>query len=432
MRKTISGCGRTIGATVCMLLAELARGSAATGLRADIVAAIDANQLLKMIREAIDKGEIYPTLPLPFLGKESAIDSMPTVDGAYRLVVLRRDSHLTQIEQEILRKGLVERIEQRVIHYSSDRRVVHVTTGRAIRDLARELAEHDAEDPAQQVTAIERSILANIQGLIDARAIWPRTARTGESAPRTELLDVSWELNHRDVERIIHYSRIRNAQQRLEYLDELAGCYDEGRYNLSQAAEIISEVTGEKYKAVLQRLKLAVIEGKLPTYGRGSGLRYRTDGKRTNPSQVSQFGEQALWGDLNQWLEHESRIEYRFSPPNHLDPSGIDTAATTPGVRALLHGIGVHDSKIAAAEAAAPPAQQAWPWQEDQIIRATKSLEYNPVALPPDDRKKQFFVKSLIRARCAKNHPQKMRQTIFDKAWARMLGNNPPTLKYAK
>lgn len=67
-------------------------------------------------------------------------------------------------------------------------------------------------------------------------------------------------------------------------------------------------------------------------------------------------------------------------------------------------------------------------WQEDQIIRTTKSLGFDPLALPPNDPSGKFYVKSLIRERCGKNHRDKMRANVFDKAWERLKASS--RLKY--
>jgi hypothetical protein len=70
-------------------------------------------------------------------------------------------------------------------------------------------------------------------------------------------------------------------------------------------------------------------------------------------------------------------------------------------------------------------------WQEDQIRRTARALGFDPLALPADDPRRDFVVKSLIRARCGKNHPVRMRATMFNQAWDRMLATTPPTLRYA-
>jgi hypothetical protein len=85
---------------------------------------------------------------------------------------------------------------------------------------------------------------------------------------------------------------------------------------------------------------------------------------------------------------------------------------------------------IAAAPAKAPH-QKLQAWQEDQILRTARALGFNPLALPPDDPRKNFYVKALIRERCEQNHKTKMRPTIFNKAWDRMMSSNPKGLKYS-
>ncbi len=74
--------------------------------------------------------------------------------------------------------------------------------------------------------------------------------------------------------------------------------------------------------------------------------------------------------------------------------------------------------------------QQEHLWQEDQIRRTTRALGFDPLALPADDQGRNV-VKSLIRARCGKNHPVKLRATLFNQAWERMLTGHPPGLQYS-
>lgn len=78
----------------------------------------------------------------------------------------------------------------------------------------------------------------------------------------------------------------------------------------------------------------------------------------------------------------------------------------------------------------ATPAQKVLSWQEDQLRRTTRALGYDPLALPADDPRTHVGVKSLIRTRCRENHPIKMRATLFNKAWDRLLAT-PGGLKYA-
>jgi hypothetical protein len=75
--------------------------------------------------------------------------------------------------------------------------------------------------------------------------------------------------------------------------------------------------------------------------------------------------------------------------------------------------------------------QKMQSWQEDQLRRATRSLGFDPMALPPEDRQNDFFVKAVIRTRCEKNHPVKMRTAVFNKTWDRMMNGTPPGLRYA-
>jgi hypothetical protein len=70
-------------------------------------------------------------------------------------------------------------------------------------------------------------------------------------------------------------------------------------------------------------------------------------------------------------------------------------------------------------------------WQEDQIRRTTRALGHDPLALPRDDSQRAVNVKRAIRIRCGKNHPVKMRASMFDQAWERMMTSTPPGLKYA-
>jgi hypothetical protein len=109
-----------------------------------------------------------------------------------------------------------------------------------------------------------------------------------------------------------------------------------------------------------------------------------------------------------------------------------------PVSTAFLSALDMPDGRvtIAASPEPSPPAPPPPPapltieaWQEDQISRTTRALGMDPLALPASDPKNPV-AKSLIRARCGKNHPVKMRAAIFNKAWDRMLTRTPPGLKY--
>jgi hypothetical protein len=71
-------------------------------------------------------------------------------------------------------------------------------------------------------------------------------------------------------------------------------------------------------------------------------------------------------------------------------------------------------------------------WQEDQVLRTTRALGYDPQRLPPDDASRNFYVKALIRTRCGKNHPVKLRAAVFNPAWDRLIAASPPRLRFAE
>jgi hypothetical protein len=105
-----------------------------------------------------------------------------------------------------------------------------------------------------------------------------------------------------------------------------------------------------------------------------------------------------------------------------------------PVAPAFLSALGAPDVPVDIATATGQPPSPAPPrtmetWQEDQIERTTRSLGMDPLALPANGPT-TGVAKSLIRARCGRNHPVKMRAAIFNKAWDRMLARTPPGLKY--
>lgn len=77
------------------------------------------------------------------------------------------------------------------------------------------------------------------------------------------------------------------------------------------------------------------------------------------------------------------------------------------------------------------PHEKAHAWEEEQILRTTRSSGFDPLALPPDDQKTNFAVKALIRSRCANNHSVKMRASIFNNAWSRMVTSVPARLRFS-
>lgn len=109
--------------------------------------------------------------------------------------------------------------------------------------------------------------------------------------------------------RRVRYITTMNRAAHDEYQKGLKGRRDKGRYWLEEAALAFSDGTGERAETMLEKLMEAVRNGLLPVYEPGRLLRYQ-------PKTVRQYDDEALWQDLNGWLEtNVPRISWRFPKP---------------------------------------------------------------------------------------------------------------------
>lgn len=100
-----------------------------------------------------------------------------------------------------------------------------------------------------------------------------------------------------------------------------------GRYTLQEAADELARNSGERADDIVQKLKLAVAEKKLPVHRPGERLDYQ-------PTKVREYYDEVYWDDLNAWLEDNAkRIVWRFPVPaqatKQADAGPTDDAATT-------------------------------------------------------------------------------------------------------
>jgi hypothetical protein len=99
---------------------------------------------------------------------------------------------------------------------------------------------------------------------------------------------------------------------------------ESGRYTLEEATKAISEATGESERSILDLLVVSVQESKLLVYQPGSDVCY-------TPSIVREFYEEAIWDELNTWMDkYLPRIEWRFCSPEN-DDSNHQTIASMFG-----------------------------------------------------------------------------------------------------
>lgn len=150
-----------------------------------------------------------------------------------------------------------------------------------------------------------------------------------------------------------HKYELRYSALKVKRDDALAlwPCWDEvetqqrnarraaGRYQLREAAQEISQQTGERLEDLLEKLKKAASFGALAVYRPGENQRY-------TPQTVRDFYEEAHASDLDAWLrENEPRIQWRFV---QLAEAGLEGSGTTTS--AAEEGLSKRERQIRAIE----------------------------------------------------------------------------------
>jgi len=106
------------------------------------------------------------------------------------------------------------------------------------------------------------------------------------------------------------------------YAAHVAAKTSAGRYTIRDAAHVLEDEAGERFDAILRRLKKAAEAFELPMHDPGEGLRRDYGDEHTK--KLRDFSEEAYWDDLNKWLEnHEPRIAYKFPAPSNVDATTI-------------------------------------------------------------------------------------------------------------
>jgi hypothetical protein len=230
---------------------------------------------------------------------------------------------------------------------------------------------------------LESGARTDIDVLRRNRLIHPRLADGSEADPRSEI-GSTWRLSRTDLERVLEYSR-RDETSKQDYLRELSAYRRTGRYTLQQAADHIAGEAEEDYKAILARLKVAVLKDELPMYLPGSNLKHDYGAVPRKASAVRDFYEEAYWSDLNAWLaKFEPRVRYRFPIPSETTPAEV-----------------------------VPPHVKRTVLQEREILAALSRLDVDPQALPRAPIGKPGIpsqVRPLV----------KMTDKVFTKAWERL------------
>jgi hypothetical protein len=308
--------------------------------------------------------------------------------------------------------------------------VKHWKIGEVVRDLVLRREQEAREqqsgvDYGQSAKALEASIVEDIRTLMSADVIAPVDPETKTPVAKDLPIDGSWHLGRRDFERVQRYAWQNHPEIKKRFLDELTAVVNDGRYKLGDAADAFEIGTGERGELLVEKLRASALSGDLPMYEPGKFQRYVyfVEGKPT--THVRDFYEEAYSHDLNVWLKkHEPRITYEFPGPD--DPPGIDFAATTPGVAALVRELAAQAPTANPTSAAGPVQTQVW--QEEQILRTIKALDLDPLALPPLDRRNKINIKGNVRDRCKRDDASRWVGTVFDKAWTRLQARK--SIKY--
>lgn len=91
-----------------------------------------------------------------------------------------------------------------------------------------------------------------------------------------------------------------------------------GRYNLEEAAKLISGTGEASEEQMLEKFVAAAASGTLPTYMPGRSARNDYAKKIGRFKQPDTYFDECFWDELNGWLAaNEPRMKYRFPKPTH-------------------------------------------------------------------------------------------------------------------
>ncbi len=101
-----------------------------------------------------------------------------------------------------------------------------------------------------------------------------------------------------------------------------------GRYNLEEAAKLISASGEAREELILAKLTNAAGNDSLPTYMPGSRAKNEYRSKLDCFKTPDTFYDECYWNDVNKWLDdNEPRITFRFAPPDEVVPATTATQA---------------------------------------------------------------------------------------------------------
>ncbi len=137
-----------------------------------------------------------------------------------------------------------------------------------------------------------------------------------------------------------------------------------GRYNLEEAAKLISLSGEASDEQMLAKFVAAAASGKLPTYMPGRSARNDYATKIGRFKQPDTFYDECFWDELNDWLkENEPRISFRFESP----VAAIDPNAESAGAEAA--------SQAADVSSGLEPPQNNW---DEYAVRRLLSESREP------------------------------------------------------
>jgi hypothetical protein len=194
------------------------------------------------------------------------------------------------------------------------------------RALAKQMCEEhwgermDADSGPKRIAVdhLVNQIEANIRSLTAMGAIRPFTTPDG-----------TYTLTRTDSETVFRFVR-GNEQSKRDFPEDFAKWKASGLCTLNQAADVMERESGERYEAILERLKESAYTCALPTYEPGSRQPVKYDAGR-----LVRESDETHWPDLNNWLA-TTEISFRFTSSgkerrrDELDPA-IDKAIELAG-----------------------------------------------------------------------------------------------------
>lgn len=286
----------------------------------------------------------------------------------------------------------------------------------------------------------QNALLHNIQKAIEACNIEPR--RTVEGLPDAPMDAWSeWYISTVDADAIresiplssdvplqplvedsavsteARWERERQSVERKERL---------GRYKLREAADAVSDATGERAVSLCEKLKKTALSGELAVYEPGKFARY-TYGGKGGAKAVSEYYEEAYWDDLNAWLSiNEPRLfsKFKFPPPVDAESAGELAVEPEAGL-----GTGNEWDSTAASETLAPTTPDSKSTerpasvqrqQELAILEEIRVLGLDALALPRNSPGKRGPKAQVRQAMLANARQLFISVKVFDLAWERV------------